>query len=305
VGGGLERVGRTPQHTNAKRLLAGTTGFVAKLNMINFLDEPLIFKGCASSHPGVIQGMPTKGTVYQPGEGSRVTINATDVLTSVSLDGQCWWETQSKIDCNNGTNHTFPGEVSSCPFVTWVRGVNLKNKSIGANWDVETPHQLGESIWGQLDSVHHRNYCTCKEGSSRSDCDALCAAPPTPAPPPSPQPTTHYTNPATGCAYDEKAMDVSDDTGAKGQICAPKCVRSHGIIPRETCSQDFPAGTTANPGCEFEDDDSNTKYCSLDCRSTGSKPLLCADGAFCFETTDPPAPPIRNVSVTYGFCGYK
>ena len=36
---------------------------MAKLSLINFMDEPLIFQGCASNHPGVIQGMPAKGTV--------------------------------------------------------------------------------------------------------------------------------------------------------------------------------------------------------------------------------------------------
>ena len=281
----------------------GATGFVAKVSMLNFLDEPLIFQGCDSSHPGVIQGMPPKGTVYQPGEGSRVTVNATDVLESVSLDGQCWWETQSKIDCNNGTNHTFPGQVTSCPFVTWVRGVNLKNKSVGATWDVETPHTLGKAIWGQLDEVHHRNYCTCKQGTSSSDCDALCAAPPTPAPPPSPQPASHYTNPATGCSYDEKAMVVDDESGAR--LCMPQCKKSHGIIPRETCSKDFPAGVTASPGCDFEDPDVNVKYCALECRQDPSQGMLCAAGAWCFETTFPPSPPITNHSTTVGYCGYN
>jgi hypothetical protein len=199
----------------------------------------MVFKGCASSHQGVIQGIPAEGTIYQPGQGSHVTVNASEIREDVSLDGQCWWETQSKIDCNNGTNHTFPGQVSSCPYISWTRGANIKNKTIhaGAKWDVETPHLLGEKIWGQLDAIHHRNYCACKEGVSWNDCGTLCkAGPPTPAPAPSPQPPTHYTNPssAIGCAYDEIAMPVSDDSGTKGQICAPKCGKSHGIIPHST-----------------------------------------------------------------------
>ena len=280
--------------------------FAAKVYMVNYMEEPIIFQDCASDHEGTIQGMPEKGSTLKPGETSTFVINASHVLEG--LTGQCWWETADHFDCfkngtgPNGTTPVPPGKVTSCPYISWVRGIDIKAKSFGASWDFATPYEGVDTHW-QEPGITHKRYCACTNGTSKDSCDQLCTnGAPTPSPPPSPQPASHYTNPKTGCAYDEKPMSV-DRSGA--MICAPKCVKSGGIIPHEKCPTDVPSGSTAEPSCEYIDYDTDIKYCSLDCRVDPKYKLQCPEGATCFEYTIPPMPPIQNKSITQGYCGYN
>jgi hypothetical protein len=286
---------------------AVASSFAADVSMVNYLDEPVVFQDCHSSHEGTIQGQPEKGAVLQPGESATFVVNASHVLEALS--GQCWWDTNSHFDCfKNGTgpNGTTPKppnpSVTSCPYISWKRGVDIKTKSFGGSWDFDAPYETVDTHW-EAPGVTHKRYCACKKGLSRIACDQKCKSPPpTPSPPPSPQPPTHYTNPKTGCAYDEKSMVSDDKSGAS--ICSPKCTPSGGILPHETCAKDVPSGVTAVPHCNFIDWDTDIKYCALNCRADAKYKLLCAAGATCFEEVVPD-PLNPNATMVQGFCGYN
>jgi len=146
----------------------------------------------------------------------------------------------------------------------------------------------------------------CTYDGDESPTPAPTPAPPTP-PPPTPPPTpptpvppphtTHYGNPYKGDCLSDEAVEQQDN----GNICAPECIKG-GLLHKDTCPTDLPAGITAEPACDIKDDD-GTKRCGLGgCKVDAD----CGTDMNC-KVIQPPKqdddmfPPFP----AYGICGYN
>jgi hypothetical protein len=117
------------------------------------------------------------------------------------------------------------------------------------------------------------NVCGIHSDASYPTVDG--SAPPGPAPGPAPAPTptpaggSHYEKPP--CSDDEMQGDVVDASGSTvGSVCAPECAGG-------VCPTDVPEGTTAQPMCALQDQDTGKQYCALACYLDSG----CPDEASC------------------------
>ena len=237
-------------------------------------EESAHFEGCVSDVDGIIQVQPAKKEL-QVADSDSLFLNATRYFEG--MEGYCWWSVKSKASklCHHLPNHT---AVSSCPWVGWSRGGGINGSSISftVSWSLEAPYEVSQDHWQAGDDYHHR-FCFCTEADTKRSCDAKCKTPPLPPAGPGPHPSVHYTDPKAkgGCRADEKMMTVGPNDEAA--ICAPRCEK-RGILPGQwSCPTDAPANVTADQGCNFIDDDTNTRFCSLicnhdaDCGSAGGR----------------------------------
>ena len=118
----------------------------------------------------------------------------------------------------------------------------------------------------------------CTSAMENEFCDPTFASLPGPAS------TTHYEDPNAGpCMEGETAVQI---TGLKGSFCSPKCELFR------KCTQDVPAGTTAEPKCVLETSGSTKPtQCALICT-----PSTLADGC-------PTNASCKSISGT-GLCTY-
>ena len=77
---------------------------------------------------------------------------------------------------------------------------------------------------------------------------------------------------------------------SEASICSPRCKHQPWHL-HDSCPTDGPKGAKGQVGCNFIDEDTNEKFCALECQVDGD----CGEEATCYINPD----------VKIGFCGYK